>query len=139
MGGLHHEESIGKKYKVYFEGQVGIALRWVTDRSGEMRGASTPFDLGVWTDLTDYCYTDHFYGSPGMALKLAVGTVMDEHWLVDFGFLYMGKFDVDGYEEYEITTSATSTFPNAHSKGSAGFFAGTINPMMLILRLGYRL
>ena len=139
LAGLHHEESIGGNFKAYFEAQLGIALRWINERSGELRGASAPFTIGSWDNLTDYSYTDHFYGSPGMALRFTVGMVMDEHWLADFGFLYMGKFDLEGYEEYEITTSATSTFPNANSKGSAGFNAGTITPMMLILRLGYRL
>lgn len=133
LAGLHHEESIGGNLKVYLEAQVGIAMRWINERSGELRGAPEPFTIGVWDNLTDYSYTDHFYSYPGLAFRLAVGMVMEEHWLADFGFLYLGKFDLEGYEDYEITT------PRVTSHGSAGFNAGTINPMMLVLRLGYRL
>lgn len=139
LAGLHHEESIGGNFKAYFEAQLGIALRWINDRSGELRGASAPFTIGPWDNLTDYSYTDHFYSTPGLAFRIAVGMVMEEHWLVDFGFLYLGKFNLEGYEDYEITTAAAYLTPSVTSNGSAGFSAGTINPLMLVLRLGYRL
>ena len=134
MAGLHFETGL-KGYRFYIEAQAGLAYRKATNRILELSGSTTPIEIdGV--ELYEYCYTDHFFGSASPAYRFSLGIVENVHWVFDVGFCYMGDMTIEGYEDFSLNTT---TNPANRIQTSMSFTAGHVSPMLVTLKVGYRL
>ena len=135
LGGLHYEFPISERFNLYLEAQAGVAICKVTKRGAEFIGGNEPIEVGN-QDLYDYIYTDRFYTSPSLALHCAVGLVGQKRFMMDLGLWHMGELTLEGYENYEYRTSPTT---DTRYSGGMAFTLGRISPLILALRVGYRL
>ncbi len=135
MVGLRHEWPFAEGQAVFTEVQVGMDYCLVTDRGATLRGGTQPLPVGG-QNLYDYVYTDHFGGSAAVAAHLGVGCLFAQRWQVDAGLWYLGSHQVYGYEEFGYNADQGST---TLWRGKQEFMLGEITPLMVTVRIGFRI